>query len=229
MTRPGHGHPLRLPPAAPGLRIGLLGGSFNPAHDGHRHISLVALQRLRLDRIWWLVSPGNPLKFHGELAGIEERVAAARRLARHPRIAVTGFEADLPSPYTADTLDYLLIRLPQVRLVWLMGADNLAQLPRWQRWRHIMESVPVAVFDRPGWRHKALAAKPAVLYAEARLDEANAANLAEMAPPAWTFLSLKLSAQSSSAIRAERKTNDTSAIGRTGRARPRRKQQRTTD
>ena len=139
-----------MPWVTDGLRVGLFGGSFNPAHEAHRAASLLALRRLRLDRVWWLVTPGNPLKDNRALPPLEERVAIARRVARHPRIDVTGFEADLGVRYSYQSVEYLARRLPTVRFVWIMGADNLARFDRWQRWRAIADLMPMAVVDRMG-------------------------------------------------------------------------------
>ena len=185
------------------MRIGLLGGSFNPAHAGHRHISLMALRRLRLDRVWWLVTPGNPLKSHADLAGHGARLKTARRLAAHPRIAVTGFEAETGLVYTVETVAYLLSRAPRARFVWLMGADSFAGLHRWRRWREIVGSMPIAVIDRPGYRLKAMASSAGHALARFRIDEADAALLPSLKPPAWAFLTLPLSALSSTDIRAK--------------------------
>ena len=195
---------ITLPPSFPGQRIGLLGGSFNPAHDGHRHISLEAIARLELDQVWWLVSPGNPLKNHDGLATLGQRIADARAVAHHPRIKVTGFEAALGTAYTAETLDFLAGRTPGVRFVWLMGADNLASFDRWRAWRGIMLLMPVAVFDRPGWRYKALGSRAASAFAACRLPEAEARQLARHAAPAWCFLSIPLSDLSSTLLRTRR-------------------------
>ncbi len=140
----------RLPMAARNMRIGLLGGSFNPPHEAHREISLTALKRLGLDQVWWLVTPGNPLKDPSKLASLESRVEAARKMARHPRIEVTGFAGG--SAYTIDLLAELKRRFPGVNFVWLMGADNLADFHRWQAWQQIFERMPIAVLDRPGFR-----------------------------------------------------------------------------
>jgi nicotinate-nucleotide adenylyltransferase len=137
-------------PVARRLRIGILGGSFNPAHAGHLYISEVALRRLHLDYVWWLVSPQNPLKSAGEMGLLPQRLAAARRVARHPRIVVSDIEADIGTIYTIDTLKFLKARFPQVRFVWLMGTDNLMQFHRWRAWRKIAEMVPIAVVLRPG-------------------------------------------------------------------------------
>jgi len=194
---------MRLPAAAPGMRIGLLGGSFNPPHEAHRSISLTALRRLGLDRVWWLVSPANPLKDNSGLPSIEARVEAATKLARHPRIEVTGFSGR--SPYTIDLVTELKRRLPGVEFVWLMGADNLAQFHRWRAWEEIFAALPIAVFDRPGYRLKALASKAAQRFAGYRVDETKAAGLAALMPPAWTVLAHPLSALSSTAIRAGRR------------------------
>jgi nicotinate-nucleotide adenylyltransferase len=195
------------PLALPGMRIGLLGGSFNPAHRGHRHISLAAMERLGLDRLWWVVTPGNPLKSNGELASLEERARLARAVARHPQIVVTEFEAALPSRFTADTVAFLRKRFPGVHFVWVMGGDNLVQFHRWRDWRRIFAAMPVAVVDRPGMRHKALASPAALNFARARISEADAGKLALMRPPAWTYLSIRLTAASSTAIRKSRKSS----------------------
>ena len=158
----------RPPLAAAGMRIGLLGGSFNPPHEAHRAISLEALKRLRLDRVWWLVSPANPLKDPSALPSLESRIDAARDMARHPRIEVTGFSGG--SPYTVDLLNALKRRFPGVRFVWLMGADNLAEFHRWRAWERIFALVPIAVLDRPGYRLKALASR-AALERDGRTDD----------------------------------------------------------
>jgi nicotinate-nucleotide adenylyltransferase len=192
---------LRVPFVAPGMRIGLLGGSFNPAHQGHRHISRIALARLGLDRVWWLVSPGNPLKETSKLPSLEARVSAARAAARHPRIAVTGFEGGLGLVYTIDTVRQLKQHYPQVHFVWLMGADNLAEFHRWRAWEAMFRIIPVAMFDRPGYGLKALASKAARRFAFARVDETDAGGLASLPPPAWAFLTLPLSGLSSTFLR----------------------------
>jgi len=194
---------MRLPAAAPGMRIGLLGGSFNPPHEAHRSINLTALRRLGLDRVWWLVSPANPLKDNAGLPSVQARVEAAAELARHPRIEITGFSGR--SAYTIDLVTELKRRFPGVEFVWLMGADNLAQFHRWRAWEEIFASLPIAVFDRPGYRLKALASKAAQRFAGYRIDETKAAGLAGLVPPAWTVLAHPLSALSSTAIRAGRR------------------------
>ena len=187
--------------AMPNMRIGLLGGSFNPAHEGHRHISLVALKRLGLDQVWWLVSPGNPLKDTSKAPDLGARAVAARAIAHHPRIVVTGFEAARGSAYTIDTLRFLKRRFPSVDFVWLMGADNLAQFHHWRGWEELFGMVPIALLDRPGFRLKARASKAAQRFASAAIDESDAGGLAQLAPPAWTMLTLPLSGLSSTALR----------------------------
>lgn len=193
----------KVPAAAPGMRIGLLGGSFNPPHAGHLHISRVALARLGLDRVWWLVSPGNPLKTVSKLPDLAARVAAARDIARHPRIAVTGFEGALGSGYTIDTIRFLQRRYPQTHFVWLMGADILAEFHRWRGWDELFRRVPIAVLDRPGFRLKARASKAAQRFASAAIDESDAAGLVLIGPPAWTLLTIPLSTVSSTGLRAK--------------------------
>ena len=195
---------LRLPPSRPGLRVGLYGGSFNPAHAGHRHVALTALRRLKLDRIWWLVTPGNPLKDGGDLDGVLARVAGAARVAAHPRIAVTGFEAVTGSRYTVETLRLLKARRPDVRFVWIMGADSLRGLDRWRGWAEILHLVPIAVIDRPGFTLTSVRGRAATRFAAARIDEAAAATLAERTPPAWVYLHGPRSTLSSTRIRAAR-------------------------
>jgi nicotinate-nucleotide adenylyltransferase len=182
------------------MRIGLFGGSFDPPHDGHVHLAAIALRRLRLDRVWWLVSPGNPLKA-GASADFAARLAAARDLARHPRFVVTDLEGRLATRYTVDTVAQVRLAFPAVRFVWLMGADNLAQLPRWKGWTRLMHSVPVAVIDRPGAAPGAALSKAAQRFAAARVDEADAGRLADLTPPAWTYLRERLHPESSTRLR----------------------------
>lgn len=211
--RSGTGGPAVLPRHAKGLRIGLLGGSFNPPHEGHRLLSLVALRRLRLDAVWWLVTPGNPLKDNRELPPLAARIAAARAVADDPRIAVTGFEARIGTRYSVDTLRYLLRRCPGVRFVWLIGADNARGFHRWRRWQEIAERVPIAVIDRPGATLTAARARFPARFAASRLPEARAAELAGRAPPVWTFLHDVRSPQSSTALRALGRGLATTAAG----------------
>lgn len=191
----------RPPHAEPRQRIGLLGGSFNPPHAAHRQISRIALQRLKLDRVWWIVTPGNPLKAGGDLAPQAERIAACRAVAQDARIVVTGFEAALGSAFTAATLSFLRTRYPCTRFVWIMGADGLPQFHRWGQWRDIFRTVPVAVIDRPGWHLRAMSSKAAGTFARARVPAWRAARLADATPPAWTFLTGPLTNLSSTEIR----------------------------
>ncbi|MBM3561203.1 MAG: nicotinate-nucleotide adenylyltransferase [Alphaproteobacteria bacterium] len=186
------------------MRVGLFGGSFDPPHDGHRAVSLKALKRLGLDQVWWLVSPQNPLKPNAPSADLARRIADARRLANHPWIKVTGIEAILGSNYTADTLRKLQERLPGVRLVWMMGADNLASFNRWRDWQGIAANVPIAVFNRPGLALRALSSPAARALARFRLPEREAGRLAATPPPAWVFLSSPHVPLSSTAVRAKR-------------------------
>jgi nicotinate-nucleotide adenylyltransferase len=192
----------RLPRHAPGMRIGLLGGSFNPAHQGHVLATLTALRRLGLDRVWWMVTPGNPLKNNGGLPPVAARLAAARSLMRHPRVDVTGFEEQIGTRFSYDTLSYLRQRCPGVRFVWLMGADNLAGFHRWQRWREMADLAPIAVVDRPGSTLRACRAPAAVALARYRIDETDARLLPDLPPPAWLFVHGKRSDLSSTALRA---------------------------
>jgi nicotinate-nucleotide adenylyltransferase len=177
-----------LPFHTSGMRIGLLGGSFNPPHIAHRAISLFAIKRLKLDRVWWLVSPGNPLKDHAALHDLDERTEAARRMANDPRIDISCLEAVIGTRYTADTISYLRRRTSGLRLVWIMGADNLAQFHRWQNWRRIASEVPIAVIDRPPQSFRAMSAPAAQALRRYRLPENRAARLADQRAPAWVFL-----------------------------------------
>jgi nicotinate-nucleotide adenylyltransferase len=164
-----------------------LGGSFNPPHAAHRAISVLALKRLGLDCVWWVVSPGNPLKDNHSLPPLAERMAAARTVARHPRILVTDLEARLGTRYTIDTLRHLLKRCPDKQFVWLMGADILSEMNRWRDWRTIFHTVPIAVVDRGRVGPAALAAPAALAFRGARLPESRARQLAGSKPPAWVF------------------------------------------
>jgi nicotinate-nucleotide adenylyltransferase len=204
----------RPPYAGPGQAIGLLGGSFDPPHVAHRLISETALKRAKLDKVWWLVSPGNPLKRRSPPAPLAERLRQCRAVAANRRIVVTGFEADLPTAYTVSTLSYLRSRSPLVHFVWVMGADNLANFHHWARWREIFTMVPIVVVDRPGWRLKALASTAARAFAKSRRPETDAALLASTPPPAWTFLTGPLSHASSTAIRNRAKARRAPATRR---------------
>lgn len=192
------------PAVSQGQRIGVMGGTFNPPHAGHVLITATALKRLALDQLWWVVTPGNPLKSNGELPSLDSRIAACREMLSDPRITVTGFEAQLGTPFTAATLAFLTRRYREAKFVWVMGADNLAGFHRWQQWREIMRMMPVAVVDRPGWRHRAMASKAAQAFRSAYVPEALAPLLPSMAPPAWTLLTGPLSELSSTVLRAKR-------------------------
>lgn len=185
------------------MRIGLLGGSFDPAHDGHVAITQAAMRRFRLDRIWWLVSPGNPLKARGP-APMADRIAQARRLQMDPRVIVTDIEQRLGTRMTADTIAALKHVYPGVRFVWLMGSDNLVQFHRWDRWRLIAAAVPIGVLARPGTRTLARHSVAAQIMAQARLPQSLAGSLAFRAPPAWVLVNLPMSRQSSTALRGGR-------------------------
>ena len=197
-----------LPRFARGLRIGLLGGSFNPAHGGHRQASLTALKKLGLDQVWWLVTPGNPLKDNHGLPAMVGRIVQARLVARHPRIAVTGIEAKLGTRFTAETLSQLTMRHPGVHFVWLMGSDNLAQFHRWQNWRGIARMMPIGVIDRPGSTHGAVRSRAGVALCRWRLDESDGLLLPTQSAPAWMFLHGRRSSASSTALRAARTSED---------------------
>jgi nicotinate-nucleotide adenylyltransferase len=185
------------------MRIGLYGGSFNPPHAAHLMVSKTALRRLGLDRVWWLVTPGNPLKPRTDLKSLSERIDLATALIDDTRIVPTGIEAELGTHFTVDTVTGLQHLAPDVRFVWLMGADNLAQFSRWKDWRTIAAKMPFAVIDRPGFTHTSLRGKAAQALSRHRIDETDAGLLAGMEAPAWTFLHGPRSSLSSSAIRAK--------------------------
>jgi len=181
-------------------RVGLLGGSFNPAHAGHLHISREALRRVGVDQIWWLVSPQNPLKPVKGMAPLARRLANARATANHPQVLVTDVESRLGLSKTADVIRRLGQRYPRVRFVWLMGADNLGQIPRWWRWTRIFHTASVAVMDRSPYSYKALAGAAAARFA--RVRKRNPRALAKVNPPAWSYLAIRRHAASATAIRA---------------------------
>jgi nicotinate-nucleotide adenylyltransferase len=193
-----------LPPHAPGLRIGLFGGTFDPPHEAHLAASLLALKRLKLDRVWWLVTPGNPLKNTRGLKPIETRIAAARALTDDPRIDVTGLEAVINTRYTYDTIRFLIRRCRGVRFVWIMGADNLRSFSRWQSWRRIAALLPIVIVDRVGPSLYATASVAAHALALFRILDRAAASLAGRKPPAWVYLHGLKSPLSSTALRAVR-------------------------
>ena len=186
-----------------GQSIGLFGGSFNPAHAGHLHVAECGLQRLGLDQIWWMVSPGNPLKTNQ--TPYEKRVASVEALDLPPRMHINHMERDFGTRYTVETLRRAKKRWPRTRFVFLMGADNLMQLPKWKGWREIMETVPIAVIARPGAKTsdtiKARLSQAARQYSYARINEQQAHTLASHEAPAWTYLTPPLNALSSTAIR----------------------------
>ena len=201
MAKPSVAPSQVIPYHTSGLRIGLLGGSFNPPHEAHRAISQFAMKRLQLDRVWWLVSPGNPLKNGYGTNDIVARASAARRIARDPRIDVTCLEAVIGTRYTVDTISYLRRRCSGARFVWIMGADNLAQFDRWENWQRIAADVPLAVIDRPPQSFRALAAPAALALGAYRIPEAAAPSLADRRPPAWVFLTGKKLNLSSTVLR----------------------------
>jgi nicotinate-nucleotide adenylyltransferase len=181
------------------MRIGLLGGSFNPAHEGHVHASALALTRLDLDYVWWLVSPQNPLKPSRDMAGYENRLRAARDFNRHPRVLVTGIEEQFGTRYTIDTLAALKRRFPPVHFVWLMGSDNLIQLPRWRKWQQILLTMPVAVIARSGTALAARNAKAATCFRSSFVPYSR--HISVMRPPVWTILDSKRNPASATALR----------------------------
>ncbi|MBX3529358.1 MAG: nicotinate-nucleotide adenylyltransferase [Rhizobiaceae bacterium] len=194
-----------MPYAAPGMQVGLFGGSFNPPHAGHALVAEIAMRRLRLDQLWWMVTPGNPLKSTRELAPLAQRVALSEAITPDPRIKVTAFEAAHRIRYTADTVELVTRRNPGVNFVWVMGADSLASFHRWQRWRRIAATLPIAVIDRPGSTLAFLSSVMAKTFDYARVDESDAGRLALMRPPAWTFIHGPRSTLSSTALRAASK------------------------
>jgi nicotinate-nucleotide adenylyltransferase len=191
----------------------LLGGSFNPAHEGHRAISAEALRRLGLDEVWWLVSPQNPLKSSDGMEPQQFRAERAAAMTQNPRIRVTMLERELGTVYTAESLHLLVQRFPKTRFIWLMGADNLVQFDRWQDWEKIFNTIVVAVFDRPTYALRALAAVAARRFVRYRRRESDAKRLADQTPPAWVFLHNRLNAQSSTAMRAVQERADQSVRG----------------
>lgn len=191
-----------LPNAAPGQVIGLLGGSFDPAHDGHVHLTREALKRFGLDQVWWLVTPGNPLKPRGP-APMVQRLAHARKKMQHPRVVVTDIEAKTGTRYTAETLEALMQLYPDVRFVWLMGADNLAGFHHWDRWQWIMDNVPIGVIARPGDRVAARTSPAALIYRTSRLRGRDARALSQKPAPCWSLVNVPMVDVSSTQIRAD--------------------------
>lgn len=184
--------------------IGLLGGSFDPAHEGHAHITREALKRFGLDEVWWLVSPGNPLKTRGPVP-LAQRMARAREVMQHPRVHVTDIETRFGTRYTFATLAELMARYPGVRFVWLMGADNLASFHKWENWRQIMGLVPIAVMARPGQRISARLSPAAQIFRRYKIKARDAMRIGRAEPPAWVFVNVPMSDMSSTRIRAHGK------------------------
>lgn len=203
MTEPG----LALPIAEPGMRIGLFGGSFNPPHEGHRLVAVQCLQRLALDKVWILVTPGNPLKDHSELAPLSERMDRARALMHHPDLEVTGFESAHGFGHTFETLSFLTRAHAGVRFVWIMGADSLMTFDHWERWEDVARAMPMAIYARPTADFRATESPAAVALERFRLPEASAISLADREPPAWVYLHGVMSDASSTAIREAQKSS----------------------
>lgn len=201
-----------LSPIWKGRRIGLLGGSFNPAHRAHLLVSRTAISRLGLDEVWWLVSPQNPLKSEKDMAPQAERLAEARRVAAGQRIRPTDIESVLGTRFTVDTLAALRRRFPLTRFVWLMGADNLQQVTRWKRWPDIFRLAPVAIFGRPNYSLGAMSSTAAKRFGTRRIPVDRARDLAGMVPPAWTFIHLRHEPTSATAIRAARRAHSRSSV-----------------
>ncbi|MGK9053483.1 nicotinate-nucleotide adenylyltransferase [Neorhizobium petrolearium] len=193
---------LVMPHVERGMAVGLFGGSFNPPHEGHLLVAEIALRRLGLDQLWWMVTPGNPLKSRSELASLADRLAMSERLIHDPRIKITAFEKTLGGSYTADTLAFVKAKNPHVHFIWVMGADSLRTFHFWQKWREIASTFPIAVVDRPGSTLSFLSSKMARTFDYARVDEDDAGTLWKRRAPAWTFIHGPRSALSSTAIRA---------------------------
>lgn len=194
-------HYLRMPHSERGMIVGLFGGSFNPPHEGHALVAEIAIRRLGLDQLWWMVTPGNPLKSRNHLAPLSERIARSESIARDPHIKVTAFEQAFGVSYTANTLARVKARNPHVHFIWIMGADSLETFHHWQKWQNIARTFPIAVIDRPGSTLSYLSSKMAKTFAFARIDEDDARVLWKKPAPAWTFIHGPRSALSSTAIR----------------------------
>ncbi len=195
---------IKLPHSEPNMRIGLFGGSFNPSHVGHRLVSRQVLKRLNLDAMWWLVTPGNPLKDNSNLAPLEQRVDDARTLIKMPNVHVTGFEAVHGFRYSFDSLSYLKKTLPERKFVWVMGGDSFENFHHWERWRDIANLMPMAIYARPNSNILAISSKAAITLAKYRLDEKDAKLLPLCQAPAWVYLHGIMSELSSSEIRAKK-------------------------
>lgn len=201
-----NGRYLRMPHVESGMVVGLFGGSFNPPHEGHVLVAETAIQRLGLNQLWWMVTPGNPLKNHDNLAPLSDRIALSEKIAPDPRIKVTAFEKALGQSYTARTLAMVKARNRDIRFVWIMGADNLKSFHRWQNWETIARTFPIAVIDRPGSTLAYLSSRMAKTFDYARIDEDDARRLAFHRAPAWTFIHGPRSSMSSTALRSARAT-----------------------
>lgn len=194
------------PPAfGDGQRIGLFGGSFNPAHYGHYMVAVYALKRLELDWVWWLVSPQNPLKDPSETGEYAARLAYTGQVAKHPRFVITDIERQMGARTTAETLRGLRPLLGRAHFVWIMGADSFANLHRWHDWLEIPETLPLAVLARPGFSLRALGGPAATRFAEAQIPANLAPKLVTATPPAWCFIPMPLRPESSTAIRRRAK------------------------
>ncbi|AUX78132.1 nicotinate-nucleotide adenylyltransferase [Sinorhizobium fredii] len=193
---------LRMPHVESGMAVGLFGGSFNPPHEGHVLVAETALRKLGLCQLWWMVTPGNPMKDRNNLAPLAERIAMSEKIAGNPRIKITAFEQALGQSYTARTLEFVRARNRGVRFVWVMGADNLRSFHRWQDWRRIVGTFPIAVIDRPGSTLAYLSSPMARTFSQARIDEDDAPSVASRPPPAWTFIHGPRSSLSSTALRS---------------------------
>lgn len=192
---------LQFPAGGDGARIGLFGGSFNPPHEGHLNVCDLALKRLRLDQIWWMVTPGNPLKDTSELPSLIDRIKLSEGIIEDPRIKVTAFEARHKVRFTADTVQLVLRMRPRQKFIWLMGADNLADFHRWQDWKKIAGSLPIAIIDRPGSTLAYRSARASLALSRYRVDDADASMLPDMKPPVWTFIHGPRSSLSSTQLR----------------------------
>ena len=207
MARPEPEHidyrrdPNKIPASSAGMKIGLFGGSFNPPHLGHVHVSKTAIRKLHLDQLWWLVSPGNPLKDLHNLPGLEERIAMCHKINTHPDIKITGFEAAYDFRYTADTIKLLANRRPNIQFVWVMGADNFSNFHLWDRWQTIAGQIPLAIIDRPNSITSPNSSSATHALAKYRIDERDSPLLANLKPPAWVFIHARRSFLSSTFIR----------------------------
>ena len=204
--------PNPLSPLWNGRKVGLLGGSFNPAHQAHLLVSQTALRRLGLDEVWWLVSPQNPLKSADGMAPLADRLAGARLVATDRRIRPTDIESVLGTRFTTDTIAALRRRFPKTRFVWLMGADNLQQVTRWKAWPKLFRLAPVAIFGRPTYSLRAMSSTAAKRFGTRRIPVERARELAGMSPPAWTFIHLRHEPTSATAIRARRHAHNRSRL-----------------